>query len=167
MFILNSLGTVGGTTAQGMVRKILKAIMKDEYAKDANWRGGGDKLAFADLTNLLDVIFYATRRVHSTHTRDEMEAAIKTWLKHASDRIKMSLLPNGRSKCKPYKNDNSRRDRDDSNVNSRWESDDANTISDNNVDLDARRNSVSSTDQDTSNTGTPQNNSDSEKWEGP
>jgi len=50
-----NLGTIGGTSVKECTRRILLSLLSDSCARQLNWRGRGDKIAFASM-NLNGVI---------------------------------------------------------------------------------------------------------------
>ncbi|XP_071577254.1 uncharacterized protein [Temnothorax nylanderi] len=82
------LSTLGGDTVTTRTNRILKHVLTNELAKGFNFAGQKNrKEGFAKL-HLKTVIIRAVQIKSPSSTEAAIETAIKTWLKHASDRIK-------------------------------------------------------------------------------
>ncbi|XP_025269672.1 uncharacterized protein LOC105257319 [Camponotus floridanus] len=84
------LSTLGGDTTTARTNKILKYVFTNELAKSFNFAGQKNKEAFEKLS-LKTVVVRGVQIKSPSTTEKDIEDAIKTWLKHASDRLKESL----------------------------------------------------------------------------
>ncbi|XP_041372236.1 uncharacterized protein LOC121385570 [Gigantopelta aegis] len=85
--VLNTLVVIGGSTAQDIVRRMLKYLFDTPMSRQINWSGKCQKLAFSTL-NLKSVLFKAVRRNHETRlvSNSVIEKITKEWFCTACDR---------------------------------------------------------------------------------
>ncbi|XP_054722562.1 uncharacterized protein LOC129232442 [Uloborus diversus] len=75
-----------------VVERLLKFLLNDGFSTQLNWAGRNGKRAIKN-TKLVDFVKYAIERNLKT-TDEVVEAKIKTWLKHSTDRLKRDATRN-------------------------------------------------------------------------
>lgn len=85
--LIKILSGIGGETLKATVRRVLTYMIKNELAKQINWKGKGDKIAFSTL-KLKDLLIKAVRknRLCTLATESEIGNITKEWFRYATDR---------------------------------------------------------------------------------
>uniref|UniRef100_A0A8W8HST2 DUF4806 domain-containing protein n=1 Tax=Magallana gigas TaxID=29159 RepID=A0A8W8HST2_MAGGI len=85
--LIKILSGIGGETLKSTVRRLLTYMIKNDLAKQINWKGKGDKIAFSTL-KLKDLLIKAVRknRLCTLATESEIGNITKEWFRYAADR---------------------------------------------------------------------------------
>ncbi|XP_064463276.1 uncharacterized protein LOC135374210 [Ornithodoros turicata] len=77
-----------GTNTKGATLRLLRPLMTDDVATDFSWKGGKGKIKFCYLL-CCDAVFRCIKsnRLLKNTTDSEIECHIKSWLRHAKERI--------------------------------------------------------------------------------
>ncbi|KAK6493021.1 hypothetical protein HHUSO_G2485 [Huso huso] len=75
--------TIGGTTADDIIRRMMSHVLTNNLARGYNWLGRGNKSPFSVLA-LARVIKAAAKK--SSVTEADTEARMRSWLKYSGDR---------------------------------------------------------------------------------
>ncbi|XP_050301563.1 uncharacterized protein LOC126739791 [Anthonomus grandis grandis] len=86
--LVSYLSSLGGEGVVSKTNRILKELMTDKLASEFNFCGGHHKRAFKEL-QIINIIIDAVKVTTKSSTLD-IENAIKVWLKHAPQRIKIA-----------------------------------------------------------------------------
>ncbi|XP_064463346.1 uncharacterized protein LOC135374291 isoform X2 [Ornithodoros turicata] len=86
--LVQELAQLGGNDVRSTTRKILEYLLTDSAASEFSWLGQKGKKKFG-LLKLPQIIVRGVRanRKHSAATKDDVESTIKSWLRHAKDRL--------------------------------------------------------------------------------
>ncbi|XP_064462337.1 uncharacterized protein LOC135372802 isoform X3 [Ornithodoros turicata] len=86
--LLTMLQQYGGTNTKDATLRLLRALMTDDVATAFSWKGGKGKIKFCDLL-CCDAVFRCIKsnRLLKNTTDSEIECHIKSWLRHAKERI--------------------------------------------------------------------------------
>ncbi|XP_064465471.1 uncharacterized protein LOC135377055 isoform X2 [Ornithodoros turicata] len=87
------LQSLGGTNAKDAARRMMSTLMTDAVAAQFTWEGKNDKQRLCDLncTNIILSCFTGhTKHNRAQGTKREAEEAIRSWLRHASERLSRS-----------------------------------------------------------------------------
>ncbi|KAK4877662.1 hypothetical protein RN001_010168 [Aquatica leii] len=87
------LSSLGGNTIASRTNRILRQLLEDRLASTYNFFGSRNKEAFNKL-QLTRLIIGSLKFTIPQITEKEVEDAIKTWLKHAPERMKKKLNSN-------------------------------------------------------------------------
>ncbi|XP_075535222.1 uncharacterized protein LOC142570770 [Dermacentor variabilis] len=86
LFQVRELAALGGTNVSLSARRILEALMTQEVAVQYSWLGQKGK-KFLSLTTC-DFIYKSVKCTFETVKRSEVEDVVKTWLRHAGDKLR-------------------------------------------------------------------------------
>ncbi|KAM7300543.1 uncharacterized protein ISCGN_016155 [Ixodes scapularis] len=86
--LVNQLAAVGGSSVGNNTRGVLEQLMTQKVAVKFSWLGQREKMKFKDL-EYPDVIYRAVKKNKRLETdKAEVWEVIKTWLKHAAEKLK-------------------------------------------------------------------------------
>ncbi|CAL8382662.1 unnamed protein product [Gadus morhua 'NCC'] len=80
------LASVGGTSSEAMIRRMLGSSISNSLACDFNWAGKGTKQAFSQ-TIIQDCMFAAARRYDKKNSHLDFSNTVKRWLRYAPERV--------------------------------------------------------------------------------
>ncbi|XP_042144175.1 uncharacterized protein LOC120840882 [Ixodes scapularis] len=79
---------LGGKTVGATTRRLLEALMTQNVAVNFSWKGQKGKAKFQQL-QCVELIYQAVKRnPRITTTRHDIEEVIKTWLRHAAEKLR-------------------------------------------------------------------------------
>ncbi|XP_077540832.1 uncharacterized protein LOC144153061 isoform X2 [Haemaphysalis longicornis] len=85
--LVHQLAGLGGSAAAPATRRILEAIMSQRVAVRYSWLGQKGKKKFSVL-NVASLIIKAVKQNFADAKQAEIEAVIKTWLRHSGEKLK-------------------------------------------------------------------------------
>ncbi|XP_039307666.1 rRNA methyltransferase 2, mitochondrial isoform X2 [Solenopsis invicta] len=77
---------IGGHGTAGITRKIMKNLITSKFAMNFNWGGKAPKRPFKELKSM-HLLLDSVRKVIPSASTEEIESAIKDWLKQAKTRV--------------------------------------------------------------------------------
>ncbi|XP_077536344.1 uncharacterized protein LOC144148703 isoform X2 [Haemaphysalis longicornis] len=84
--VMQELSGVGGSNTSTATRRILEALLTQEVAVQYSWLGQKGKKKFASLP-VCQLIYKAVKRMISSENNKSIEDIIKTWLRHAGEKL--------------------------------------------------------------------------------
>ncbi|XP_067207178.1 uncharacterized protein [Linepithema humile] len=85
--LINKLSTIGGKNLKQLILNIIKRIFTIIIAKEYSWYGKKNNKSFSDL-KLCSVVISAVQLKYPQATEHEISEPIKSWLRHANEKIK-------------------------------------------------------------------------------
>ncbi|XP_065286323.1 uncharacterized protein [Dermacentor albipictus] len=85
--LVRELAALGGRNVSLSTRRILEALMTQEVAVQYSWLGQKGKKKFLSLTTC-DLIYKSVKCTFETVKRSEVEDVVKTWLRHAGEKLR-------------------------------------------------------------------------------
>ncbi|XP_025271038.1 uncharacterized protein LOC112639922 [Camponotus floridanus] len=86
--MISKFSHIGGNGAAGITRKIMKNLITSKFAINFNWGGRVPKRPFKELKSM-HLLLDSVRKALPSASTQEIESAIKDWLKQAKTRVRL------------------------------------------------------------------------------